>query len=134
MIGEIALKKFQFLSDINSPNDLKKLNIEDLNVLATEIRQVLIDTVSKNGGHLSSNLGAVELSIALHYMFDSPNDKIIWDVGHQVYTHKLLTGRLNEFSTLRTENGISGFTSPEESEHDIFIVVILAHQFLLLWV
>lgn len=114
------MNKFQFLSDINSPKDLKKLNIEDLDVLATEIRQVLIETVSKNGGHLSSNLGAVELSIALHYMFDSPNDKIIWDVGHQVYTHKLLTGRLNEFSTLRTENGISGFTSPEESEHDIF--------------
>lgn len=114
------MKKFQFLSDINSPNDLKKLNINDLDILATEIRQVLIDTVSKNGGHLSSNLGAVELSIALHYMFDSPNDKIIWDVGHQVYTHKLLTGRLNDFSTLRTENGISGFTSPEESEHDIF--------------
>lgn len=114
------MNNFQFLSDINSPNDLKKLNIEDLDVLASEIRQVLIDTVSKNGGHLSSNLGVVELSIALHYMFNSPNDKIIWDVGHQIYTHKLLTGRLNDFSTLRTENGISGFSSPEESEHDIF--------------
>lgn len=114
------MDKFQFLSDINSPKDLKKLNTKDLDVLATEIRKVLIDTVSKNGGHLSSNLGVVELSIALHYMFNSPEDKIIWDVGHQVYTHKLLTGRFNEFNTLRTENGISGFTSPEESEHDIF--------------
>ena len=114
------MDKFQFLSDINSPKDLKKLNTKDLDVLATEIRKVLIDTVSKNGGHLSSNLGVVELSIALHYMFNSPEDKIIWDVGHQVYTHKLLTGRFNEFNTLRKENGISGFTSPEESEHDIF--------------
>ena len=114
------MNKFQFLSDINSPEYLKKLNIADLDTLAFEIRQVLVDTVSKNGGHLSSNLGAVELSIALHYVFDSPKDKIVWDVGHQVYTHKLLTGRLNDFYTLRTENGISGFSSPEESEHDIF--------------
>lgn len=114
------MNNFQFLGDINSPVDLKKLNIENLNVLADEIRRVLVDTVSKNGGHLSSNLGVVELTIALHYVFDSPKDKIVWDVGHQVYTHKLLTGRLNEFGTLRTENGISGFSSPEESEHDIF--------------
>ncbi len=114
------MNEFQFLSDIKSPKDLKKLNIDNLENLAVEIRQVLVDTVSKNGGHLSSNLGAVELSIALHYVFDSPKDKIIWDVGHQVYTHKLLTGRLNEFYTLRTENGVSGFSSPEESEHDIF--------------
>ncbi len=114
------MEKFQFLGGINSPADLKKLNIENLNVLADEIRRVLVDTVSKNGGHLSSNLGVVELTIALHYVFDSPKDKIVWDVGHQVYTHKLLTGRLNEFETLRTEKGISGFSSPEESEHDIF--------------
>ena len=114
------MNEFQFLSDIKSPKDLKKLNIDNLDNLAVEIRQVLVDTVSKNGGHLSSNLGAVELSIALHYVFNSPKDKIIWDVGHQVYTHKLLTGRLDEFYTLRTENGISGFSSPEESEHDIF--------------
>ena len=114
------MENFQFLGSIKSPMDLKKLNIENLDVLADEIRQVLVDTVSKNGGHLSSNLGAVELSIALHYVFDSPTDKIIWDVGHQAYTHKILTGRFNEFSTLRTESGISGFTSPEESEHDVF--------------
>lgn len=114
------MDKFQFLSDIKSPEDLKKLNMESLNLLADEVRRTLVDTVSKNGGHLSSNLGVVELSIALHKVFNSPKDKIVWDVGHQIYTHKILTGRFEEFSTLRTENGISGFSSPEESEHDIF--------------
>lgn len=112
--------EYKFLKNILSPNDLKKLNIDELEVLASEIRDKMINTVSKNGGHLSSNLGVVELSVALHKAFNSPKDKIIWDVGHQVYAHKLLTGRFNEFSTLRTENGISGFSSPEESEHDIF--------------
>lgn len=114
------MDSFKFLGNINSPADLKKLNIDELEALAAEIRQLIINTVSENGGHLSSNLGVVELSIALHKMFDSPNDKIVWDVGHQVYTHKILTGRINEFSTLRKENGISGFCSPNESEHDVF--------------
>ncbi len=120
MIGVNILENFKFLGNVNSPADLKKLNINELEVLAAEIRKFMINTVSKNGGHLSSNLGAVELSIALHKMFNSPNDKIVWDVGHQIYTHKILTGRINEFNTLRTENGISGFCAPNESEHDIF--------------
>ncbi len=110
----------RFLDAVNSPSDIKKLSIEELNVLAEEIRQELISTVSKNGGHLASNLGAVELTIALHKTFNSPEDKIIWDVGHQAYTHKILTGRRKSFSTVRTEGGLSGFTRPEESEHDIF--------------
>lgn len=114
------MDSFKFLGNINSPADLKKLNIIELEALAAEIRQFMINTVSQNGGHLSSNLGVVELSIALHKTFNSPNDKIVWDVGHQIYTHKILTGRINEFNTLRTENGISGFCAPNESEHDIF--------------
>lgn len=114
------MENFKFLGNINSPADLKQLNINELEVLATEIRQFMVKTVSQNGGHLSSNLGVVELSIAMHKIFDSPNDKIVWDVGHQIYTHKILTGRIKEFNTLRTENGISGFCAPNESEHDIF--------------
>ena len=114
------MENFKFLGNINSPADLKKLNIVELEALATEIRRFMINTVSQNGGHLSSNLGAVELSIALHKIFNSPNDKIVWDVGHQIYTHKILTGRKNRFDTLRTENGISGFCAPNESEHDVF--------------
>ena len=108
------------LSKIKSPSDVKKLSKSELSNLCAEIRLLMIETVSQNGGHLSSNLGVVELSVALHKVFDSPNDKIIWDVGHQVYAHKLLTGRYNKFITLRTEGGISGFSSPEESGHDIF--------------
>ncbi len=114
------LENFKFLGSINSPADLKKLNINELEVLAAEIRQFMVNIVSQNGGHLSSNLGVVELSIALHKTFNSPNDKIVWDVGHQIYTHKILTGRIKEFNTLRTENGISGFCAPNESEHDVF--------------
>ncbi|MBP3329409.1 MAG: 1-deoxy-D-xylulose-5-phosphate synthase [Clostridia bacterium] len=110
----------RFLDAVNSPSDIKKLSVEQLNVLAGEIRDELIATVSKNGGHLASNLGAVELTIALHKTFNSPEDKIIWDVGHQAYTHKILTGRREKFSTIRTEGGLSGFTRPSESEHDVF--------------
>ena len=114
------MENFEFLGKLNLPDDLKKLNINELETLATEIRTKMIETVSKNGGHLSSNLGVVELSIAMHRIFNSPNDKFVWDVGHQIYAHKLLTGRVNEFDTLRTENGISGFCAPNESEHDTF--------------
>lgn len=110
----------KYLDKINSPVDVKKLNKDELPELAKECREVLIDTVSQNGGHLASNLGVVELTIALHRVFDSPKDKIIWDVGHQSYTHKLLTGRYNEFHSIRQENGLSGFTKPAESEHDFF--------------
>ena len=114
------MENFEFLGKLNLPDDLKKLNINELETLATEIRNKMIETVSKNGGHLSSNLGVVELSIAMHRIFNSPNDKFVWDVGHQIYAHKLLTGRVNEFDTLRTENGISGFCAPNESKHDTF--------------
>ncbi len=119
-MGENILENFKFLGKLNLPDDLKKLNINELEVLATEIRSKMIETVSQNGGHLSSNLGVVELSIAMHKIFNSPNDKFVWDVGHQVYTHKLLTDRVEDFHTLRTENGISGFCAPNESEHDVF--------------
>ncbi len=108
------------LDRVNSPKDLKNLTSEELTELCSDIRTLLIDTVSKTGGHLASNLGVVELSVALHKVFCSPTDQIVFDVGHQCYTHKILTGRKNEFSTLRTEGGISGFTRPNESEHDIF--------------
>ena len=109
-----------YLENITSPADVKKIDKGDLPKLAEECREALIDTVSENGGHLASNLGVVELTIALHRVFNSPKDKIIWDVGHQCYTHKLLTGRYSEFSTLRTQDGLSGFSNPNESEHDIF--------------
>lgn len=114
------MSNLKLLGNINSPDDLKKLNENDLPLLAEEIREYLVETVSQNGGHLSSNLGVVELSIALHRIFDSPRDKIVWDVGHQIYTHKILTGRKESFATLRMENGISGFCAPNESEHDTF--------------
>ncbi|MDD6620594.1 MAG: 1-deoxy-D-xylulose-5-phosphate synthase [Eubacteriales bacterium] len=108
------------LDNVNSPKDLKKLNTDELNELCEDIRKVLINTVSQTGGHLASNLGVVELTVALHKVFNSPNDQIVFDVGHQCYTHKILTGRKDKFDTLRTEGGISGFTRPVESKHDIF--------------
>jgi len=108
------------LDKIKSPNDLKKLNIKKLNQLASEIRGFLIDKISKNGGHLASNLGVVELTIAIHKVFDSPKDKIIWDVGHQSYVHKILTNRKDNFSSIRKINGLSGFPKNTESEHDVF--------------
>ena len=106
---------------MNLPADLKKLSTAQCEELCGDIRKILIDTVSKNGGHLASNLGTVELTMAIHRVFESPKDKIVWDVGHQAYTHKILTGRLKEFKTLRQENGISGFCRPDESVHDAFI-------------
>lgn len=109
------------LDALDLPGDLKRLDNEQCRQLCAEIRKILVETVSRNGGHLASNLGVVELTLAIHKNFDSPNDKIVWDVGHQSYTHKLLTGRLDSFSTLRKENGISGFTKPSESVHDTFI-------------
>ena len=118
---EKSFEKKITLSDIKLPSDLKYLSYEQCGDLCREIRDILVKTVSKNGGHLASNLGSVELTMALHRVFDSPNDKIVWDVGHQSYTHKLLTGRMERFDTIRTENGISGFPKPEESEHDAFI-------------
>jgi len=108
------------LDEINSPEDLKKTPLENLPQLADEIRSLIVDVVSKNGGHLASNLGVVELTIALHYVFNSPRDKIIWDVGHQCYTHKILTGRKKLFSGLRQQGGLLGFPDREESEHDVY--------------
>lgn len=108
------------LENINSPQDLKKLNIEQLPVLAAEIRQRIIEVISSRGGHLASSLGAVELTIALHYCLGTPGDKLVWDVGHQTYAHKILTGRNKEFTCIRQYQGISGFPSKEESTYDIF--------------
>lgn len=109
------------LRDINSPDDLKKLNNSELEKLCREIRNTIIDTVSKNGGHLASSLGTVELTVALHRSFDAPRDAIVFDVGHQSYTHKLITGRYNRFDTLRKKDGLSGFMRPGESEYDAFV-------------
>ena len=109
-----------FLEKINSPEDLKKISKNDLPLLASEIRKIIIDVVSKNGGHLAPSLGAVELAIAIHYVFNAPDDKIIWDVGHQSYAHKLLTGRRERFHTLRQYDGICGFTRMSESPYDAF--------------
>ncbi len=110
------------LDNINNPEDLRKLSEGELRTLATELRERIIDTVSKNGGHLAPSLGVVELAIALHYAFDTPRDRIVWDVGHQAYAHKLLTGRRDRFHTLRQFGGISGFPKREESPFDHFDV------------
>ena len=109
------------LSKIGHPADLKRLSPAQRERLAAEIREELVSTVTQTGGHLASNLGVVELTIALHSAFDSPRDKLLWDVGHQAYVHKLLTGRRERFATLRQYGGLSGFPDPEESPHDAFI-------------
>jgi len=110
----------KLLDQINHPHDLKRLDGEELETLCEEIRKEILTTVSKNGGHLASNLGTVELTIALHYVFDLPRDKLIWDVGHQSYSHKLLTGRRDRFHTLRQYEGVSGFPKRDESPYDTF--------------
>ena len=108
------------LENINFDKDLKKLNKEEKEEIADDIRKYILEIVSKNGGHLASNLGVVELTIALHSVFDLPKDKIIWDVGHQSYVHKILTGRKEELKTLRKLDGIAGFPKTNESETDCF--------------
>lgn len=110
------------LSNIQSPEDLKKLDTEQLPQICTEIRQLIIDVLASNPGHLGSSLGAVELAVALHYVLDTPNDLLIWDVGHQAYAHKILTGRRDSFPSIRKLNGLSGFPSPKESQYDTFVV------------
>ena len=110
----------KYIAGLNLPHDLKTMEYDELEVLTYEIRDFLIEKVSKTGGHLSSNLGAVELSIALHRIFDAPGDKIIWDVGHQTYVHKILTGRAEKFDSLRQLGGMSGFPKSAESPYDIF--------------
>ncbi len=109
------------LDSINQPRDLKQLNEQQVKQLCAEIRQFLLENISKTGGHLASNLGVVELTVALHRVLDTPQDKIVFDVGHQCYTHKILTGRRGQFDKLRQLDGISGFPNPNESEHDAFI-------------
>ena len=113
-------KKYKYLDLINFPSDIKKLKQSELRKLADEVREELIDAVSETGGHLGAGLGVVELTVALHYIFDTPNDKLIWDVGHQSYPHKILTGRKDKIRTLRKGNGLSGFTKRAESEYDPF--------------
>ena len=114
------MENYELLKNIKCPADVRGMSEEELEALCSQIREKLIETVSVTGGHLASNLGTVELTVALHKSFNSPEDSIIWDVGHQSYTHKLLTGRYSRFSTLRQKDGISGFTRPDESEHDLF--------------
>ena len=113
-------KKYNILENINFPSDIKKLSQSDLKILAKEVREEMIDSVSETGGHLGAGLGVVELTVALHYVFNTPSDKLIWDVGHQSYPHKILTGRRDKIRTLRKGNGLSGFTKRSESEYDPF--------------
>ena len=110
----------KILEKVNLPEDVKKLNLEEKNKLCDEIRKLIIDVTSKNGGHVASNLGVVELTVALHSVFNTPKDKIVWDVGHQCYVHKILTGRKEQFKNIRQFGGISGFPKICESEYDSF--------------
>jgi 1-deoxy-D-xylulose-5-phosphate synthase len=114
------MKKIEYLSRISSPKDLREIPEDKLETLCEEIRSELVRVVSDNGGHLASNLGVVELTVALHRVFDSPHDHIIFDVGHQSYVHKMLTGRYEKIDTLRQSGGLSGFQKRSESEHDCF--------------
>ena len=113
-------KKNKYLNEVNFPTDLKKLSNSEIKILAKEIREEMINAVSETGGHLGAGLGVVELTLALHYVFNTPHDKLIWDVGHQSYPHKILTGRKNRIRTLRQGKGLSGFTKRSESEYDVF--------------
>ena len=110
----------RFLSEINSPADLRQLRVDDLQEVADEVRQFIIDTCSRVGGHTGASLGAVELAVAMHYVFDTPNDRLVWDVGHQAYAHKILTGRRDQLHTIKQEGGLSGFLRRDESEYDTF--------------
>ena len=114
------IKDYKYLDNINFPTDIKKLSKHELKKLSDEVRQEMISVVSETGGHLGAGLGVVELTVALHYIFDTPDDKLIWDVGHQTYPHKILTGRKNRIKTLRQGSGLSGFTKRTESEYDPF--------------
>lgn len=115
-----AFTRMRFLSEINSPADLRQLKVEDLQEVADEVRQFIIDTCSRVGGHTGASLGAVELAVAMHYVFDTPNDKLVWDVGHQAYAHKILTGRRDQLHTIKQYGGLSPFLKRDESEYDSF--------------
>src|SRR5574338_802946 len=110
----------RFLSEINSPADLRRLKVEDLQEVADEVRQFIIDTCSRVGGHTGASLGAVELAVAMHYVFDTPNDRLVWDVGHQAYPHKVLTGRRDQLHTIRKLGGLAPFPRRDESPYDTF--------------
>src|SRR2546425_9845324 len=112
--------QYKYLLNIDSPEDLRKLSVPELKIVCAEIRTFLVDTISKLGGHLGAGLGAVELAVALHYVFNTPEDKLLWDVGHQAYPHKILTGRRKAFHTIRQLDGISGFLRRSESTYDTF--------------
>ena len=116
-----AIMEYKYINKIDSPADLKKLSVEELPAVCAELRQFIIEALSTNPGHLGSSLGTIELTVALHYVFDTPNDKLVWDVGHQAYAHKILTGRRDRFHTNRQFKGLSPFTNPAESEYDAFI-------------
>ena len=113
--------EYKYLHTINSPEDLKKLQVSELPAVCAEVRDFIVQALSKNPGHLGSSLGAIELTVALHYVFDTPHDQLVWDVGHQAYAHKILTGRRDRFHTNRQFKGLSPFTNPAESEYDAFI-------------
>ncbi|HOU18215.1 MAG TPA: 1-deoxy-D-xylulose-5-phosphate synthase N-terminal domain-containing protein, partial [Candidatus Marinimicrobia bacterium] len=119
-MAEQEAKKYPLLENINSPADLRKLSVDELVSLSTELREYIVETITNTGGHLASSLGAVDLTIALHYVFDTPVDKLVWDVGHQAYGHKILTGRREAIKTIRQYGGISGFCKMSESEYDCF--------------
>ncbi|MBI3579852.1 MAG: 1-deoxy-D-xylulose-5-phosphate synthase, partial [Ignavibacteriales bacterium] len=112
--------QFQYLNKINYPADLRKFGVKDLRAISGEVREFLIDSVSKTGGHFGAGLGAVELAVALHYVFNTPEDKLVWDTGHQAYPHKILTGRKDRMHTMRQLNCLSGFLKRSESEYDAF--------------
>ena len=114
------MSEYKILNNVNFPADIKNLSNRELKTLSKELRQEMIEAVSQTGGHLGAGLGVVELTVALHHIFNTPNDKIIWDVGHQSYPHKILTGRKDRIKTLRQGNGLSGFTKRSESEFDPF--------------
>ena len=114
------MSEYKILNNVNFPADIKNLSNQELKTLSKELRQEMIEAVSQTGGHLGAGLGVVELTVALHHIFNTPNDKIIWDVGHQSYPHKILTGRKDRIKTLRQGNGLSGFTKRSESEYDPF--------------
>jgi len=120
MINMVDISKYSFLKTINNPNDLRQFSESDLPQICNEVRCFLIETITKYGGHFGSGLGVVELTVALHYIYNTPNDKIVFDVGHQAYPHKILTGRKERLHTIRQFGGISGFPNIIESEYDAF--------------
>ena len=119
---------YTLLEKVNSPADIKSMTVEELRQLCDEIRHYMIECCSVNPGHLGSSLGAVELMVGMHYVYDTPNDKLVFDVGHQAYVHKIITGRKNSFDTLRKLNGLSGFPKRKESVYDAFVVVGFPHR------